>query len=261
MSYRGPPQSPLGARIPFGRPAEEAGHRLGDAAVRSTELKEEATAAFKALLAGDATPIARLNPTALLFGAWDSRDTMAKVPRILQSTVRAWDIDLLHRSAQYTPSLPYAELDAFSEADRKKAEGNSKSPLAQRGFVDVPAGRTHGGVVARGPIRQDITINLVALRRLGGEGNVELLREYILGLALVAASQPTDPFLRQGCLLVPKSPTDTWEVVARTGERSELTLDPDKALGFATARARSFEVPSEPRVVAFDKKRAKADLK
>jgi CRISPR-associated protein Csb1 len=240
----------------------EAGHRLGDAAVRSTELKDEATKAFRALLDGDATPLARLNPTALLFGAWDSRDTMAKVPRILQSVIRAWDIELLHRSAQYTPSLPYAELGAFTDKDREKAEGNSKSVLAQRGFVDVPAGQTHGGVVARGPIRQDVTVNLIALRRLEARGgSSELLREYILGLALVAATQYSDPFLRQGCLLVPKSPEDAWEVVERDGSRTAVRLDSNQVFDFATSRASSFEVPAEPRTVAFDKNLAKGDLK
>lgn len=239
----------------------KVGHRLGDAAVRSTALKDEAQAAFRALLAGDAMPIARLNPTALIFGAWDSRDTMAKVPRILQSTIRAWDVEQLQRSAQYTPSLPYAELETFSEEQRKKAEGNNKSPLAQRGFVDVPAGQTHGGVTANGPIVQDITINLVALRRLEANDHTALLHEYILGLALVAGTQYADPFLRQGCLLVPKAPQDLWALVERNGTRTEIDLHADLALEFATERAKRFEVPRDRRTVEFDKKLAKADLK
>ena len=52
------------------------------------------------------------------------------------------------RSAQYVPALDYAELEVFSEADKAKAEGKSSSPLAERGFVHVPAGETHGGVAA-----------------------------------------------------------------------------------------------------------------
>jgi CRISPR-associated protein Csb1 len=82
----------------------EAGHRLGDAIVRSSTLKEEAQAAFHSfLLTGDATAIAKLAPTSLVFGVWDSRDTQAKLPRIVQSVIRAWDVDVLTRSAQYVP--------------------------------------------------------------------------------------------------------------------------------------------------------------
>ena len=117
----------------------EAGHRLGDAVIRSTELQEPAQAAFRLLLDnGDASAIAKLAPTSLVFGVWDSRDTQAKLPRIVQSVVRAWDVMPLRRSAQYNPALDYAALEVFSEEDKQKAEGKAESPLAQRGFVHVP---------------------------------------------------------------------------------------------------------------------------
>jgi CRISPR-associated protein Csb1 len=147
------------------RSIPEAGHRLGDALIRSTELQKPAQDAFKLLLdANDASAIAKLAPTSLVFGVWDSRDTQAKLPRIVQSFVRAWDVDVLKRSAQYNPALDYTALDVFSEEDKQK-EAASQSPLAQRGFVHVPATGAHGGVVARGPIDRDVTVNLVALRR------------------------------------------------------------------------------------------------
>src|SRR5258708_3887415 len=139
--------------------------------------------------------IAKLAPTSLVFGVWDSRDTQAKLPRIVQSVVRAWDVEVLSRSAQYNPALDYAALEVFSEEDKQKAEGRAESPLAQRGFVHVPAVGAHGGVVARGPIQRELTVNLVALRRLKGENSVTL-RRYILGLALVVATEPVDGFLR-----------------------------------------------------------------
>jgi hypothetical protein len=85
---------------------------------------------------------------------------------------------------------------------KQKAEGRSESPLAQRGFVHVPATGVLGGVIARGAIQRDITVNLVALRRLNGDQG-QALRRYILGISLVAAIEPMDAFLRQGCLLVP----------------------------------------------------------
>lgn len=239
----------------------EAGHRLGDAIVRCTALQQDAREAFQTLLrSGNATPLAKLGPTSLVFGVWDSRDTMAKVPRLVQSVIRAWDVSELHRSAQYEPALDYATLDVFTEAEKEKAEGKSSSPLAERGFVHVPAGQTHGGIVAAGPIRRDVTINLVQLRRLEGD-DTAALRQYLLGLALVAAAEPLDPFLRQGCLLVPdEGPSSKWRLVHRDGRREPVQLDAATSLTFATRAAKAFGVGGD-REVAFDASLAKKDAK
>lgn len=239
----------------------KAGHRLGDAVIRSTELKEMAHEAFKAFLdRDDVAPLARLAPTSLVFGVWDSRGTQAKLPRIVQSTIRAEDVEKLTRSAQYNPPLDYAELEVFTEDDKERQERDPKSPLAKRGFVHVPAVDTHGGVIARGSIRRDVTVNLVALRRLNGE-NGQALRRYVLGLALVAATAPLDGFLRAGCLLT-LDPIDAgiWQTVARSGERQSVGLDEEIALEYARSAANAFGVGSDHRV-AFDKNRAKADTK
>jgi CRISPR-associated protein Csb1 len=239
-----------------------AGHRLGDAIIRSSELKDEARSAFATLLdTGDASAIAKLAPTSLVFGVWDSRDTQAKLPRLVQSVIRAWDVDRLTRSAQYVPAIDYAAHDVFSEEEKAKQEGDAKSPLAKRGFVAVPATGALGGVVARGQIVRDVTINLVAVRRLrGGKANEEL-RRYILGLSLVAATEPLDGFLRAGCLLVPKASARTaWMEIARTGERSDVVLDAEAARAFAAQAATKFGVGAD-RVVKFDPKLAKQDLK
>lgn len=238
----------------------EAGHRLGDAVVRCTEIREQAQQAFLALKRGDATHVAKLAPTSLVFGAWDSRDTGVKIARIVQASVRAWDVSELSRSAQYIPALDYAEQEVFSEAEKQKAEGNTKSPLAQRGFVHVPSGRAHGGVIAHGPIRRDVTVNLVALRRLDGDDG-KALRSYILGLAIVAASEPHDEFLRQGCLLVPDPDRgSSWTSIMRTGERNPLKWSADAALTFVESAAKAFGV-GEDRELKFDKKLAQADVK
>ena len=236
-----------------------AGHRLGDALVRSTALAEEASAAFSTFLdTGDAAAIARLAPTSLVFGVWDSRDTQAKLPRIVQSVIRAWDVDALERSAQYTPPVDYAALEVFSEDEQKKQEGNRKSRLAQRGFVHVPATGEHGGIVVHGEIRRTLTVNLVALRRLGGDDG-PALRRYVLGLALVAATAPLDGFLRQGCLLTPDPDAPaSWEAVGRDGTREAVALDGDAVLAFARGAAAAFGV-RENRFVRFDKLRARAD--
>jgi CRISPR-associated protein Csb1 len=239
----------------------EAGHRLGDAIIRSTELQEPAQKAFRRLLdANDASEIAKLAPTSLLFGVWDSRDTQAKLPRIVQAVIRAWDVDVLKRSAQYIPALNYADLDVFSEEDKQKAEGRAESALAQRGFVHVPATGAPGGVIARGPIVRDVTVNFVALRRLNGENGIAL-RRYILGLSLIAAVEPMDAFLRQGCLLVPDSAAPSqWTLVGRRGDRSSIEISENVAQEYATAAAKAFG-KGQDRRVTLNKARAKEDAR
>ena len=266
----GEPENPLAALVPQidiaydnGKSVSilETGHRLGDAVIRSTELKERAREAFNAFLdQGDATPIAKLAPTSLVFGVWDSRDTLAKLPRIVQSTVRAEDVDVLSRSAQYNPALDYAELEVFSEKDKEKQQGDPKSPLAKRGFVHVPAVKTHGGIISRGPILRNVTINLIALRRLNGQSGAAL-RRYVLGLALVAATAPLDGFLRAGCLLTldPEN-LGVWNMVTRSGDRSPVGISEQTALRYAHRVADDFGV-GESCKVEFDKSLAVADTK
>ena len=239
----------------------EAGHRLGDALIRSTSLKNHAHDAFTAFHdRNDATPLAQLAPTSLVFGVWDSRDTGAKLPRIVQATIRAEDVEELTRSAQYTPPLDYADLEVFTEAKQAKQQGDPKSQLAKRGFVHVPAVKTHGGVIARGSIRRNVTVNLIALRRLDGQDR-QALRRYVLGLALVAATSPMDGYLRAGCLLTldPEN-TAEWYSVARSGLRTPIALDEDSALAYAQLAASVFGVGKD-HAVEFDKKLAIADTK
>lgn len=240
----------------------EAGHRLGDAIVRSSDLKDKARAAFDLFLSkGDASALAKLAPTSLVFGVWDSRDTHAKLPRLVQSAIRAWDIDVLKRSAQYNPPIDYAALDVFSDEEKAKQEGDPKSPLAKRGFVHVPSGEAHGGIVARGLIERQVTVNLIALRRLCGDGkNDESLRRYVLGLTLVAASTPLDGFLRQGCLLTldPDSPA-SWETVDRNGKRNPVEFDDEVAVEYAKEAIKEFKI-DEDKQFQFKKELAKADL-
>jgi CRISPR-associated protein Csb1 len=269
------PENPLAKLVPqidiaYGNQKKisilEAGHRLGDAIVRTSksenfDLPRAAREAFDNFLRGDATAIAKLAPTSLVFGVWDSRDTQAKLPRIVQSVIRAWDVSELKRSAQYTPALDYAELGVFSEEDKQAAERTAeKSPLAQRGFVHVPATGAHGGVVARGPIQRDVTVNFVALRRLKGDNNAAL-PHYILGLALVAATESIDSFLRAGCLLTPDPASDAeWKLVHRDGRRDPVALDPDFMKKYAQDCADGFgKGPDWP--VRFDAALAKKDAK
>ncbi|MEX0741993.1 MAG: type I-U CRISPR-associated RAMP protein Csb1/Cas7u, partial [Phycisphaeraceae bacterium] len=109
----------------------EAGHRAADAIVRFSGLAEELEAVFKARLKGDSLPLAKIAPTSLVFGVWDSRATGTKVPRLLNAIIRAYDVDELTRSAQYVPALPdYAEAGVGSDTVKK---------LSEHGMAAVPA--------------------------------------------------------------------------------------------------------------------------
>jgi CRISPR-associated protein Csb1 len=87
------------------------GHRLADAAIRFSDLHDTITDAFRAYReAGNATPMAKIGPTSLVFGVWDSRETHAKVPRLINATIRAYDVDPVSRSAQFMPTFDYQDI-------------------------------------------------------------------------------------------------------------------------------------------------------
>ena len=44
--------------------------------------------------------MAKIAPTSLLFGVWDSRSTQVKVARVFRSVIRAHNVRKLSRSAQ-----------------------------------------------------------------------------------------------------------------------------------------------------------------
>ncbi len=241
----------------------EAGHRAGDALLRCSTLQEDLRKAFLGELNGNCEPLAKIAPTSLVFGVWDSRDTQSKRPRLITSTIYAFNVRKLTRGAVYVPPLDYAALDVFSEEDKAKAEGNNKSPLARRGFVHNPASAAQGGVIADGGVRRDATLGLAALRHLhagANEAKTLCLRRYILGLALVAFTAPTESYLRQGCTLVldPDKPREFVEVYP-DGRRERCDVSHIAALEFATEAAKAFGV-DPGRTVQFEKTRAKNDV-
>ncbi|MGE0446671.1 MAG: type I-U CRISPR-associated RAMP protein Csb1/Cas7u [Vicinamibacterales bacterium] len=235
----------------------EAGHRAGDAIVRCTELRDDLQKAFQALRSGDAVPLAKLAPTSLVFGVWDSRDTQAKAPRVLAATIRAFNVARLTRSAQYNPAVDYVEEGLLKETEEKDA----LKAYSERGFRHVPASATHGGVIARGDIRREVTLQLAALRLLRGTTVEETkkLRAYLLGLALVAFTKPAVGFLRQGCNLVLDGDRKPESVVVfPDGRREASGLTHDQALAFTKKAAAAFGV-GQSRTVKFDTKLAEDD--
>lgn len=225
----------------------DVGHRAGDAIVRCTELQDTLEKAFKAVLSFNHEPLGEIAPTSLVFGVWDSRNTQAKLPRLIASTIRAFNVRKLTRSAQYSPPLDYSKQEVFTEEEKQKAEGDSKNPLAQQGFVAHPATGSHGGVIADEGIRRDAVLSLAALRLLKTKEDGDAkkkrltLRRYIFGLALTAFTAPTENYLRQGCMLVndPENPAKIEEV-HRNGQRTSINFDHEDALAFAQKAMQEF---------------------
>jgi CRISPR-associated protein Csb1 len=235
-----------------------AGHRAGDAIVRCSALQQELHDAFAKVLEGDATPLAKIAPTSLVFGVWDSRDTQAKMPRLIASTIRAFNVRKLTRSAQYVPAIDYVGNALLDEPTDKA----STDAYAVRGFVHVPATGSPGGVIAK-EIRRDATLALAALNLIGAGSDPAAslsLKRYILGLALVAFTRLPTGYLRQGTILVcdPDKPRKVEEVY-RNGERRPWSATHEAVLEFARAAAQAFGV-GESRQAPFDAERAKKDL-
>lgn len=238
----------------------DAGHRAADAVVRFSSLRQEFCDAFHAYReSGHSHLLARIAPTSVVFGVWDSRGTQAKVPRLVESSIRAFDVQPLTRAAQY--------FSAIEEDTRKELKidveslGDRKFP-AEVGLVDNPSGRAPGGVIAKGGIYREAVLNLVALRSLSSQDASETLklRRYILGLALIAFTAPAELYLRQGCLLCqdPDTPPEAYSV-QRNGRREPLDLNPDQALQYAQAAAADFGV-GQDRMGRFDPNMVKQEL-
>jgi CRISPR-associated protein Csb1 len=218
-------------------------HRAADATVQSSPgLAAMAAAAFQELKKGDAAALCALAPTSLLFGVWDSRGgTGEKRPRLIRSLIRAWDVEVLHAAAQF--NSVWKKLDEQQQVDLKKEADKKKVDLSVKGLQDAPAtfrktkipqyrkddgapnpdARVLGGVLVKGRIEREVTVNLLALRGLrGGASNTNDVRRYLLGLTLLAATSEMDLFLREGCLLRYRGKDDVWHQVPRRGDPREV---------------------------------------
>jgi CRISPR-associated protein Csb1 len=236
-------------------------HRAADAVVQSSpSLLELVGPAFKKLQQGDAGPLCTIAPTSLVFGVWDSRgDTSEKRPRLVRSIMRAWDVEPLHAAAQF--NSVWKLLDESQQEELKKEAKAKKTDLSEKGLADAPAtfrktkvqqyrdgspnpeARVLGGVLVKGRIEREVTVNLVALRGLRGANDSETaaIRKYLLGLSLVAATADIELFLREGCLLRYAENGDAWYQVPRRGEPTLVALSAKTAEDYAEKAAGHFQ--------------------
>ena len=271
-------------------------HRIADATVYSSPtLEKHVTEAFSALKQqGDAGPLCRLAPTSLLFGVWDSRGGSGeKRPRLIRSMIRAWDVQPLFSAAQF--NSVWKALDPKQQTELKEEEAKkNRMKLSAKGLADAPATfrkvsqaaaqqmkefrdgspnperRVLGGVLTNGRIEREITINLVALRAIRGadETDTTNIRQYLLSLALIAATADIDLYLREGCHLR-YADENAWKAVPRRGATIPVDLASKDAqtvlLEYAKKAVEPLkgkwplkaESPEAPLVHKFDLKKAK----
>lgn len=267
----------------------ELAHRGADAVVRSSgTLSAKVDEAFQELRkSGNASKLCTIAPTSLLFGVWDSRGSNEKLPRLVRSVIRAWDVEVLHSAAQF--NSVWKGLDDEQKEGLDREAKKQKVKLSVKGFADAPGvfrdtkvpqlregsfnpeARVLGGVLVKGRIERDITINLVALHGLsaGSAEKTEQLRSYLLGLALLAATADIDLFLREGCNLRFVG-EEKWRAIQRRGEPTEIDLNSEDAIkvieDFAKESAKPFRTEwskaiGENMLFEFDLKLAKELLK
>jgi CRISPR-associated protein Csb1 len=243
-------------------------HRAADAVVLSSpDLRELIEPAFKKLQQGDAGLLCTIAPTSLVFGVWDSRgDTGEKRPRLVRSIIRAWDVEPLHAAAQFNSIWKVLDEEQQKKLEKAVTGKDETGKLSTAGLKDAPATfrkvsstaakymhefrdgspnperRVLGGVLAKGPIEREVTVNLVALRGLRGANDEETtaIRKYLLGLSLVAATAEIELFLREGCLLRYAEYGDTWYQVPRRGEPRAVSLSAETAQQYARSAAEHF---------------------
>lgn len=235
----------------------ELPHRIADAAIRATGLAGDIRGCFEAFAAGDAAPMARLAPTSLVYGAWDSRGTRVAVRRAIESRIEANDIVECTRSAQYTAVFGQEELGLSNREWRKGSKA---------GFAPSPATGRPGGVRVRGEIVQSAAVVSGVLRGYRMEDGSELLACYLLGLALGGLVTGGRRYhLRSGCDLVPAGPA-RWEAVHANGERRvveigcEALIEELRALAREWSHVAGVRLGGEPEVHRFDPKKAKRML-
>lgn len=245
-------------------------HRAADAVVQaSPELLKLVGPAFKALQQGDAGLLCAIAPTSLVFGVWDSRgDTGEKRPRLVRSIIRAWDVEVIHAAAQFNSVWKLLDEEQQKElTDAAKRQGKDwEKRISGAGLKDAPATfrkvsttaakhmhefrdgspnperRVLGGVLVKGRIEREVTVNLVALRGLRGANDKETaaIQKYLLGLSLMAATADIELFLREGCLLRYAESSDSWYQVPRRGEPEQVDLNVNEIKNYVKTAAEHF---------------------
>jgi CRISPR-associated protein Csb1 len=223
-------------------PITALGHRVADAALRFSDASADITKALDAYFGGNAEPLAKLAPTSLLFGAWDSRgNPKIKIARMLSAEIHATDV-----------SQPIAVRGQYRTTLNRPEGIDKNDALSAEGVLDCPT-EGLGGVIVNGDIIRTVQLNVRAVRKLNGEA----LQNYVLGLGLVALLAPPDLDLREGCNLVVASAT--MEAIKEDGTRGPFSMSYQEAMEFAKQAAQRFGI-GPTRHFTYDEGKVRAKL-
>ena len=239
-------------------PLVDAGHRIADALLRYTSIGEEVGNAINSRKKGDSGPLAKLAPTSLIFGMWDSQKSGVKIPRLINSIIRAYDIREYRRSSQFNPAMDFEAAGVTTD------KGDVR--LSEVGMDGAPSTFQLGGIEAQGGICRDASLNLCTLRDIESTNPEDTLKlqRYVLGLCLVAITYFDGKTLnlRQGCQLVavPDKPMHRVTINA-DGTESKFEIDRESAIQYAIAATKDFGIGPDRIDATFDVKAAKAARK
>lgn len=239
----------------------DAGHRIADAMLRYTSIADDVSAAILARKnrdKPDSKLLAKLAPTSLVFGMWDSQATGVKIPRLINSIIRAYDVREYRRSSQFNPAMDYEAAGVTTD------KGDVR--LSEVGMDGAPSTFQLGGIEAMGGICREASLNLCTLRDIESTSPEETLKlqRYILGLSLVAITYLDGKVLnlRQGCQLVgvPGKPLER-KLINADGTEAAFAIDAKVSLKYASKAASDFGIGPDRIDVTFDAKAAKAARK
>jgi CRISPR-associated protein Csb1 len=222
----------------------EVPHRAADPAIRyyfGTELD--------ALADGDAVPLAKRNPTALLYGLWDSRHTQVRLPRIITSNV-------IVRGAVNQPSASSLS-SPFDDETRQQLIKETGAKASEIGVDQVPDFKQEGTLDTTGAtIERRVFLSLSLLDKYP-----PVLRDYLKGLALVALLYPVPLDLRSGTSLVRQSRRlEVFSDNEMSSSQVDLKGAFEEVLAFARNAANAFGI-GKPETLTVDTQKIAEGMK
>jgi CRISPR-associated protein Csb1 len=201
------------------------------------------TSELEALKGGDAAPLARRNPTALIFGL-DARTMWVKQQRIITSTIEV-------RGAVRRPSGSSLSSPLDDETRQQLVEVTGMD-ASEIGIDQVPVFKEDSGTLdttdATIVRRTEFPLTLL-------DKYEPVLRDYLKGLALVAFLYPIPLTLRSGTSLVRQSRTlEAFSDFELTSKQVSLDGAFEDALAFARTAAQQFGIGQAETLVVDVKK-------
>lgn len=215
------------------RPLLQIAHRCADPLIRyhfDNELRE--------LKAGNSVPLAKRNPTALLFGL-DVRTLWVKQQRIITSTIVASNVYRRPSGSSLNPDVDDETKQILIEKTGMKA--------SEIGVDQVPTYTNDSGILdtTSATITRKVAFPLTLLNPYP-----ETLKNYIKGLGLVAMLHPLPLNLRSGAELVRKSrKLEAYNDAECSVKQVALTNAYGEAIKFARDAAKAFGIGSPETLV------------